>query len=175
MVALAAIVAILAGVGATRLLADSPANWAWLAVAALVSAGGVWAGVPETAPALLAAGGMAGLIAAARLTAARWAPTAGLGLGLILGWAALTGAAGRPWAALGGALCSGVAPWFALPRRSPNRGNSLGARPWLLGAHASIVFVAARWIGVDPAPGWGRVAIVIFAGVLVACAARRQA
>jgi hypothetical protein len=38
-----------------------------------------------------------------------------------------------------------------------------------------LVLLAARWIGVDPHAGWGRVAIVAFAGIAVAMATRRRA
>lgn len=175
MVAAGAIVTMLAGAGAARLLAQPATPWGWVGVAAVISAAGVWAGVPETGPALLTAGGIIGLVATAALTGARWAPAAGMGVAVVLGWAALSGAVGRPWAALGGALCTGVAPWFGLrpPFVRPCRSPSL--RPWLLGAHTALVFLAARWIGVHPHAGWGRIAIVVFAGVVVAMATRRQA
>jgi hypothetical protein len=177
MVAIGAIVTMLAGAGAARLLADPATHWAWVAAGALMSAAGVWAGVPETGPALLVAGGIAGLAATAALTGARWAPAAGMGVAAVLGWAALSGAAGRPWSALGGALCTGVAPWFALcpPLRAPYRSRSQSPRPWLLGAHTALVILAARWIGVDPHSGWGRVAIVAFGGLVVTMATRRRA
>jgi hypothetical protein len=175
MVAVGAIVMTLAGVGAAHLLADPATHWGWVGAAALISSGGVWAGVPETGPALLAAGGIVGLTAIAGLTTARWVPAAGMGLAVVLGWAALSGSAGRPWAALGGALCAGVAPWFALPKPFPVPRRGLNTRPWLLGAHVVIVLLAARWIGVNPDAGWGRVAIVVFAGIVVAMATRRRA
>jgi hypothetical protein len=35
--------------------------------------------------------------------------------------------------------------------------------------------VAARWIGVTPDAGWGRVAVVAAAGLAVAVAGRRRA
>jgi hypothetical protein len=177
MVAAGAIVTILAGAGAARFLAHPATHWAWVGAAALISAAGVWACVPETGPALLAAGGLIGLAATTALTRARWAPGAGVGVAAILGWAALSGAAGQPWAAVGGALCTGLAPWFALSPPSPKPSGSWiqSPRPWLLGAHLALVIVAARWIGTDPHAGWGRIAIVAFAGIVVAMATRRQA
>src|SRR5581483_8058480 len=100
MAAGAAFVVVLAGVGAARLLGDSTVGWAWVAAGALVSAAGVGAGVAETGPVLLAGGALTGLAATAALTRSRWAPTAGAGVAAVVGWAALSGAAGRPWAAL---------------------------------------------------------------------------
>ena len=173
MIAAGGIVTVLAGAGAVRILADPRIHWAWVAAAAVSSAAGVWAGVPETGPALVAAGGIAGLAGAAALTGAHWEPAAGLGLAAVVGWAALSGAAGRPWAALGGALCTGVAPWFAL--RPVFRRRRPSPRPWLLAAHVALVVLAARWIGVHPHAGWGRVAVVALAGMAVAMVSRRQA
>jgi hypothetical protein len=175
MVAAGAIVTMLGAAGAARLLADPATHWTWVAAGALISAAGVWAGVPETGPALLVAGGLAGLAVTAALTQARWTPAAGIGLAAILAWAALSGAAGRPWAALGGAMCTGVAPWFALTSLLPPRSGRRSPQPWLLGAHVALVILAARWIGVDPHAGWGRVAIVAFAGIVVSMTTRRQA
>jgi hypothetical protein len=173
MVAAGAVVVMLAGAGAARLLADPAAHWAWVAAGALISAAGVWAGVPETGPALLAGGALTGLAATAALTRARWAPAAGVGIAAVVGWAALSGAAGRPWAAVGGALCTGAAPWFALRPLLPPHGRSPG--PWLLGAHAVLVILAARWIGVIPHAGWPRVGLVVLAGLAVTKATRRRA
>jgi len=178
MVAAGALVTMLAGAGAARCLADRVTHWAWVAAAVLISAAGVWAGVPETGPALLVAGSLIALVATTALTGSCWAPTAGVGLAALLGWAALSGAAGRPWAAVGGALCTGVAPWLALRPRVPTAcgsGIKGGSPLWLLGAHLALVLLAARWIGVDPHAGWGRVAIVVFAGIAVAMAAGRRA
>lgn len=175
MTAAAALVVLLAGAGAARLLADPAAAGPWVAAGALVSAAGVWAGVPETGPALLAGGGLTGLAVTATLTRARWAPAAGLGVAAVLGWAALSGAAGRPWAEVGGALCTGVAPWFALRPLLPAHPRSRSPGPWLLGAHTVIVVLAARWIGVVPQAGWHRVAVVAASGLAVALATRRRA
>ena len=175
MVTVGLIVTLVGGVGTRRLLADPSTHWGWVATGALMSVAGVWAGVPETGPALLAAGAIFGLAGSAALTGARWAPTAGIAVAAVLGWAALSGAAGRPWAALGGALCTGVAPWLALwpPFWAPSRSRSPSLR--LLGAHMALVILAARWIGVNPHAGWGRVAIVAFAGLVVTVASRRRA
>lgn len=175
MAAGAAFVVVLAGVGAARLLGDSTVGWAWVAAGALVSAAGVWAGVPETGPVLLAGGALTGLAATAALTRSRWAPTAGAGVAAVVGWAALSGAAGRPWAALGGALCSGVGPWLALASLLPPPAWRRNPGPWLLGVHTVLVILAARWIGVNPHAGWGRVAVVAAAGLAVAAAARWRA
>ncbi len=101
------------------------------------------------------------------VTRSRWGRTAGFGVATVVGWAALSGAAGRPWAAAGGALCTGLAPWFALrPLHRLVHRRSLG--PWLLGVHTVLVVLAARWIGVAADPGWGRVALVAAAGLTVA-------
>jgi hypothetical protein len=173
MIAAGAVVTMLAGAGTAHLLADSVTHWTWVAAGALISAAGVWGGVPETGPAVLAAGGILGLAAAAGLTGASWASAAGWGLATVLGWAALSGAAGRPWAALGGTLCTGMAPWLALRRLLPGRRPRRW--PWMLGAHLVLVILAARWIGVDPRPGWVRVGVVAFVGIAVSITTARRA
>src|SRR5207249_6382484 len=68
MVGAGALVTALAGVGAGRLLADPAVGWGWVVAGSLVSAAGVWAGVPETGPALLGGGALTGLAATAGLT-----------------------------------------------------------------------------------------------------------
>jgi len=167
------LVTLLAGAGAARLVDDPTVGWRWVAAGALISAAGVWGGVPETGPALLAGGGLTGLVGAARVTRSSWSPAAGMGIAVILGWAALSGAAGRPWAALGGTLCTGVAPWYTLgrPPRPACRSRSPG--PGLLFAHTALVVLAARWIGVVPEAGWSRVLVVGVAGLAVAATVRR--
>ena len=175
MTAAGVLITVLAGLGAVRLLADPAIGWAWVASGTLISTFGVYAGVPETGPPLLVGGAVAGLAATAALARSRWLPTAGGGLGAVMGWAALSGAAGRPWAAVGGALCTGLAPWFALRPLLPTLSLSRPPRPWLLAAHALLVIVAARWIGVDPHAGWRRVAVVATVGLAVAMTTRRQA
>jgi hypothetical protein len=47
--------------------------------------------------------------------------------------------------------------------------------PWLLGAHAVLVIMAARWIGVVPNAGWHRVVVVATLGLAVAVATERAA
>jgi hypothetical protein len=175
MAAVGAFVVVLAGAGVARLLSDAAVGWGWVAAGTLVSAGAVWAGVPETGPVLLAGGALTGLATTAVLTRSRWAPTAGAGVAAVVGWAALSGAAGRPWAAVGGALCTGVGPWFALRPLLPSPAWGRDPGPWLLGVHMALVVLAARWIGVEPHAGWGRVAVVAGAGLAVAVATRRRA
>jgi hypothetical protein len=174
MTAVAAIAMVLAGIGAGRMLADPAVRWGWVAAGALASAACIWSAVPETGPVILAGGALAGHIAVAALSGARWAPSAGLAAAAVLGWAALSGASGRPWAAVGGALCSGVAPWFA-HRRGPAARWKPTAGPWLLGAHFAVAALAARWVGVVPAAGWHRVAVVAAAGFAVVAATSRRA
>lgn len=169
-----AMVTILAGAGAASLLGAPGLNWGWVAVGSLISTLGVWAGVPETGPAVLAGGALVGLAATAALTGCHWRPAAGLGVAAAITWAALSGAAGRPWAAVGGALCTGLAPWVAL-RRLFDKGPRRCRAPALLGAHLVLVLLASRWIAVDPHPGWGRVAIVAAGGLVVAVTAGRRA
>lgn len=175
MVVAGVIVSLLAALGAARLLAGQFPRWEWVAAGSVLSAGGVWAGVPETGPAVLAGSVIAGLAVTAAVTGSRWTPAAGAGLAAVIGWAALTGATGRPWAMLGGALCAGVAPWFALrpPVASPSWRP--GAGPAVLLAHSVLVVLAARWIGVDPHAGWARAAVLAAAGLAVAAATRRGA
>jgi hypothetical protein len=175
MVAFGALLTVLAGAGAARLLADPAFHWRWVAVGALISAAGVWAGVPETGPAVVAGGGFSGLATTAALTRASWAPSAAVGLAAVLGWAAQSGAAGRPWASVGGALCAGIAPWFAIRPLLPTFAWSRPAGPWLLGAHTVLVALAARWIAVVPHAGWHRVVLVAVAGLAVAMATRPRA
>jgi hypothetical protein len=175
LVAAGATVTLVAGAGAARLTTDPAVGWVWVAAGSLISAAGVWAGVPETGPALVAGGSVMGLAATALLTRAAWAPAASVGMAVVLGWAALSGAAGRPWAAVGGVLCTGVGPWFALRPVLPSVSWSRSPGLWLLVAHALLVATAARWIGVVPHAGWGRVAVVSAAGLAVALSARRQA
>lgn len=175
MAAAGALIMVLAGCGAGRLRAESAVGWRWVAAGSLASAAGIWAGVPETGPAVLAGACLSGLAASGALTRAKWAPGAGMGLAAVLGWAALSGASGRPWAAVGGALCSGVAPSFALWPRLPVRVRSRPPGPWLLVAHLGLVVLAARWVGVDPDAGWARVVILAIVGLGVAGVTRRRA
>src|SRR5207244_3146213 len=119
MVVVGAIVTVLGSLGAFRLLAGCEVGWGWVAAGSLVSIAGVWAGVPETGPALITGGALAGLAVATAVTRSHWVPSAGLGIAAVVGWAALAGAVGRPWATLGGALCTGVAPWVALRHPKP--------------------------------------------------------
>jgi hypothetical protein len=170
-----AVIMVAAGIGASRLLAHPTLRWEWVAAGALASAGCIWGGVPETGPVVLAGGALAGLTAVAALTRARWAPSAGLGAGAVLGWAALSGAAGGPWAAVGGALCSGLAPWFAVRPFLPAPPRARVPGPWLFGAHLVLAVLAARWIGVVPDAGWLRVGFVAAAGAAVAAATSRRA
>jgi hypothetical protein len=163
-----AVVTLVGGAGATRLLSEPSTDWRWVAVGAVVSLTGVWVGVPETGPAVLTAGLLVGLTLTAAVTDARWAPSSALGLCLLFGWAALSGAAGRPWATVGGALCTGLAPWLSFPV-ARFRGDPPSGR-WLLAAHMLVVLAAARWIAVRPDAGWLRVTMVALVG---AAATRR--
>ena len=174
MVAVGVVVTLLAGLGAARLLGWLSGHWWWMAAGSLVSAAGVWAGVPETGPVVLAAGVLAGLTATAALTGSRWTPAAGPGVIAIIGWAALSGATGRPWATVGGALCVGVAPWFALPSLLPFAARRR-LHLWVLVAHTALVVLAARWIGVNPHAGWGRVVVLVAVGLIVATVFRPRA
>jgi len=175
LVAAGAFTMVLAAAGAVRFLANSGVHWTWVGVAALLSAAGVWAAVPETGPALVVGGTLVGLVAAGVLTGARWAPGAGVGVAAALGWAALSGAADRPWAALGGAMCTGVAPWLALRPVLPTPRWSGPPHPWFLAGHLALVIASARWVAIDPRPDWGRVAAVAVGGALVAMAYRPRA
>lgn len=168
-------VTVLAGVGAARLLADPAVRWEWVAAGALFTTAGVWAGVPETGPAVLTGGGLTGLVAAAVLTRACFGRGAGPGMAAVIGWAAVSGATGRPWATIGGALCTGVAPWFAVRSLFPVAWGRWDPGPWLLGVHMVLVVLASRWIGVVPDAGWLRVAVVATGGLTVAAGTRRRA
>lgn len=175
LVAAGTLATVLAGVGAARLLAHPATHWGWVAIGALISAGGVWSGVPETGPAVLVGGSIAGLGVSAALTRSRWGPAAGIGAAVVLGWAALSGAVDRPGAALGGALCTGLAPWFAFRPLLPTLVWSRRPGPWLLGGHFALVALAARWIAVDPRAGWQRLAVLGAAGLAVAAGTRLRA
>jgi hypothetical protein len=56
----------------------------------------------------------------------------------------------------------------------PDRGSRC-PRLWVFGAHIALVFLAARWVAVDPDAGWIRVSIMAIAGGLVAITNRAQA
>ena len=174
MAAIGGFVTIMACVGSGTLLADSRIRWEWVAAGALTSTAGVWAGVPETGPPVLAAACFAGLAAQAAVSRSYLSPAAGAGMAVVVGSAAFIGASGRPWAMIGGALCTGIAPWFSLRRLLPESPLSWPPGPWLLCAHAGLTALAARWISVDPQPGWGRVAAVAFAGLAVVLITRRE-
>ena len=173
--ALGVLIIVLAAFGAAHLLATPAVGWAWVAAGSLISAAGVWAGVPETGPAVVVGGSLAGLTVAAGVSRSRWGPGAGIGAAAALGWAALSGAVGRPWASVGGALCTGVAPWIAVRRLPSSLSSTRGLGPWLLGLHVVLVILAARWIGVAPHAGWHRVAIVVGLGLAVATVNRCRA
>jgi hypothetical protein len=175
MVAIGAVLTILAGLGTVRILADPTVHWAWVATGALVSVAGVWAGVPEVGPAVVVGGVIAGLAVITALTRASWTRSAGLGLAAAIGWAALSGAAGRPWATVGGALCTGIAPWVAVLPRVRKLPSRRRAAPSFLAAHVILVSLAARWIGIVPHAGWLRVAAVAVAGLAVATTTRPRA
>jgi hypothetical protein len=174
----ATVAAVLIGLSGARgaaCLLRRPGYWPSVAAGALVSAAGVWAAVPETGPALLAAGCLTGLFATAAITRSRWGPQAGVGVAVLLAWAVLSGAAGRPWAVVGGALCAGVAPWLGLRPLLPSVSWGWTPGPWLLGVHAGLVLLASRWIGIVPNPGAGRVVTVAVVGLAVAVVTRQKA
>lgn len=175
MVGVGVVLAVLTATGTALLLAEPAVPWLWVAAGGLVSVFAIWAGVPETGPAVLVGGALLGLTAIALLAGARWGPAAGAGLAAVLTWAALSGAVQRPWAAVGGALCAGIAPWFALRPILPNVGRSLRYRAWLFGVHTALALVAARWIAVVPNAGWVRVALVAVTGLAVATLVGRRA
>jgi hypothetical protein len=165
-------VILLAAIGFAYLVTNVAGASVGVTAGSLVSAGGIYIGVPETGPAVIVGGVLTGLAGALVVTRSRWCPSAGAGVAVALGWAALSGATGRPWAAVGGALCTGLAPWFAL---RPLLAHFRSGRPpgtWLLGMHVMLVFLGARWIGVDPDPGWFRVVVVVLAGLAVVAATR---
>jgi hypothetical protein len=169
------LVTTLAAFGGARLLVDPSVRWEWVAAGALASAAGVWVAVPETGPAILVGGALGGLASSSVVTRCAWSPGAGFGIAAILGWAALSGAAGRPWAAVGGALCAGVAPWVALRPFLPTFSCGRHAGGVLFAGHVVLVIAAARWIGVVPQAGWHRVMTLGFAGMAVGMAAHRRA
>src|SRR2546423_4055495 len=74
MVAVGVVIVVAAGIGAARLLADPAVHWPWVAAGMLWSVAGVWAGVPETGPAVLVGGGLAGLAVATVATPCPLAP-----------------------------------------------------------------------------------------------------
>ena len=82
------------------------------------------------------------------LTRACFGRGAGPGMAAVIGWAAVSGATGRPWPTIGGALCTGVAPWFAVRWLFPVAWGRWNPGPWLLGVHMGLVVLASRWIGV---------------------------
>jgi hypothetical protein len=166
-VVLAGLVVAASAIGAANVVRVSGPQSLFVLAAAAVSCAGVFAGVPETGPAVIAGGVIGGLALAAGVTRLTLTPTGGGALAMLVGWAALSGAAGRPWAAIGGALCTGIAPWLAVVRR--RRLSRAGA--WMLAVHAGLVIAASRWIAVS-GQGWARVAVVGAAGAVGAVAIR---
>jgi len=174
--------------GASRLLVP-PARWEPVAIGAWVSVVAVWVGVPETGPVAVTAGVVAGLAGVTRLTGARWVPQAGAAVAAAIGWAAAAGAGDRPWAALGGALCAGVAPWLSWSPvqrfraagaatspagpstdRRARPGPAVGT-PWLLVVHGAVALVAARWVAASAGASWSRAATVVVIGVAASAVA----
>jgi hypothetical protein len=170
---LAAAVAGLVGRGATRLPLAPPQPLLGvppvlpLALASLV---GVWAGVPETSAALLAAGGLGGLavvVAARRLVltlpgavVVSMAPVA----------AALVGAVGWAQALVGGCLCSAT---FVVLVFGP-RLRSISAPALVRGTslHFVAAVIAARQIAVHR--GWGLALLWVPVVIALAVAATKQ-
>jgi hypothetical protein len=160
--------------GGRRLPSDLQLGWGWTVAGALASAVAVWAAVPETTPAVLAGACLTGVALSAAATRSVLSPAAASGMAAVIGWAALSGAEGRPWAAVGGVLCVGVAPWFALKQPLFPTARTVSAGTWLLGAHAALAVTAARWSAVDQNPGWLRVMAVGMIGMATAAVTRRQ-
>jgi hypothetical protein len=156
--------------GARRVARGWTRDGRWVGLALLASSVGVWAGVPETGPAIVVGGVIAGLTLVSGRAGVT--PTGAAVLTLAIGWAALAGAIGRPWASVGGALALGALPGLGVARVLPRRW-SRPAGPWLLAAHVVLAAIAARWIGVAPNAGWARVAVVLGASMTVGLPARR--
>jgi hypothetical protein len=157
--------------GASQLLA--PRNTPWAELGAAISLAGVFLGVPETGPSVIVLGVLAGFAVAVATRRGRVGRSMSVGFGVGFAWAVVSGATGRPWAAVGGALCVGLAPWLGVRRWLPGLGTGISAGPWLLAVHAAIVLAAARWIAVVPDPGWERVAVLAVAGLATALVTRK--
>jgi hypothetical protein len=170
--ALAALVLCAAGAGTVVIAGTGRQAWRWVAAGALLSLSGVFLAVPETGPAVVAAGVTLGLVGAAVSTRSGIAPLGGAALAVLVGWAALSGAVGRSSAVLGGCLCTGLAPWLALRGRLPT--DRWGLRPgwWLLAVHGALVIAAARWVAIAPTVQVDRASVLIAAALLTTIATR---
>ncbi len=165
----AVVLAVVVGRGAWRLPGepvDRVPPVLWIVLASLV---GVWAGVPETSAAIVAAGvgvGMAAVLALGRL---RLSGPAAIAMSVLPVVAAYQGAAGNVHALVGGGLC--VTTLVVLAVAAPRR--TMAGWRWRggLAVHLLAALVAARQIAVDRdwagTPGW--VAVVV--GLAVAAVA----
>lgn len=156
-----AVMAAAVGWGAARLPVEPVGGFAPVLPLALASLVGVWAGVPETSAALLAAGVLAGMAAVmfVRPVALSMAGTVVVGV-LPIGAAGI-GAVGNAHALVGGALCSATFVVLGLGPRV--RAVSVSALVGGTAVHLVAVLVAARALGVrrdwDGAPLW--IALVV--------------
>jgi hypothetical protein len=114
-----------------------------LALASLV---GVWAGVPETSAALLAAGVVTGLAAALRLVGGTLRPSAAVAIGVAPAAAAVAGAVGDWHALVGGLLCS--ATLVALGTGPPVATVRVGPLAAATALQLAGGLVAARHVGI---------------------------
>jgi hypothetical protein len=162
-----AVVAFGVGIGASRLpprpaVAQIPAT-VWLAAGSVV---GVWAGVPETSPALLAAGVLVGATLSVVARRACYTAPALVVLAVAPAAAAGIGAAGDAHAALGGLLCSAT---FVLLAVGPQLGR-VGPSALALAASLNLLagLVAARQLAIgrdwDGALPWVALTLALSAG-----------
>lgn len=162
------VLAMAVGWGVARLPVEPVVGFAPVLPLALASLVGVWAGVPETSAALLAAGVLGGMAAVmfVRPVALSMAGTVVVGI-LPIG-AACIGAVGNAHALVGGGLCSATLVVVGLGPRV--RAVSVSALVGGTAVHLVAALVAARALGVrrdwDGAPLW--IALVVALAVVAA-------
>ena len=164
----AATMAAAVGWGAARLPLEPVAGLAPVLPLALASLVGVWAGVPETSAALLAAGVLGGMAIVMLLRPLPLSVTGAVVVGVLPIGAACIGAVGNAHALLGGGL---VTATFVVLGLSPRvRSVSVSALAGGSAVHLVAALVAARQLGVrrdwDGAPIW--IALVVTLAVVAA-------
>jgi len=161
-------VALAAAWGASRLPITPAAGVPPILPVTLASLVGVWAGVPETSAAILAAGVLLGVGAALVLRHGLVSRSAAVVVSVTPAVAATIGAAGEAHALLGGLLCSTTV--IALGAGGAIGTVSLRALARGTALHLAAALVAARQVGVARDWDGAFVAIVLVLGLSIAAA-----
>jgi hypothetical protein len=157
--AVGVVVVAMAGRGAVR-LPTSPGRVPLILLIVLAQLAGVWAGVPETSAAVIAAGLVGGATVVAALRGVVVRTSGSFALVALPVAATLVGAVGSPIPTVGGLLASAllvISGVTAARRRSLSRARTAGAVATQLAA----AMTAARLVAVRP--DWGSAAIGVVA------------